>query len=326
MRKYLKLFLIEIIAINFICLGFCSVASASSKQQAEQYRDSGLKAQAEGDMEKAYENYQKAQELYPTWPVIYNDLGIILEAKAQLNEAEAMYFKAMALDDKYPSSYTNLAILYERKQDFSNAIFYWKKRIEFGPANDIWVERAKERIRILGLYEPEEVKDRLASPKITNTDNIGKDLSADKYNNKIVLKKPVENGSEAMDKISIKGLNGDTSGKKKAVLFYREQGFNLLAQDTEKEINAAEAPLLNKIKEEKDLLKTEQKEQWDSLNLDNKYCLATLADISKNDPRERIRETAQRVLWLHDQGYDISAKSEWQKIRNVQGLPPDDSE
>jgi len=324
MRKYLKLFLIEIIAINFICLSFCPQSFANFKEQAEQYRDSGVKAQAEGDIEKAYENYKKAQELNPTWPVIYNDLGIILEAKGQLNEAESMYFKAMALDDKYPSSYTNLAILYERRQDFPNAVFYWKKRIELGPANDIWVERAKERIRLLGLYEPQEVKDRLTPPKFQDKDETDKDLSANR--NKVIVKKPTKNNPGEINRISVKTSNTDIAEKKEAALFYREQGFTMLAKEMTEEVQEAEAPVLNKIREEKNSIRTEHQMQWNSLNLEDKYCLDALAAIGKNDSREKIRESALKVLWLHDQGYDVSAKSEWQKIRDVQGLPPDESE
>jgi tetratricopeptide (TPR) repeat protein len=328
MRKYLKLCFLGAVIVSLLGLCFCADAFADFKDEAQKLREAGFKAQIEGNVDKAYENYKKAQELWPSWPIIYNDLGIMLEAKGQYNEAEAMYFKAMALDQNYPSTYTNLAILYERKQDFPNASFYWKKRVDIGPENDPWVVRAKDRIRLIGYYQPGN-KEAIDQP------SFGKDLikedkpfkdGTNKDKIKIDKPKPIKKKINSLDDLIDEQNQTTIADKKKAALFYHEQGFKMLAKEEFEEIKEIEEPIKNEIKARQDSLRVERERKWYSLDINDPYCLEALDFIARTDQRQNVKDAALRVLFLHSQGYDISAKSEWQKIRNTQGLPPENLE
>lgn len=122
------------------------------QKQARNYRGQGYELQSQGDSERALSLYQKAIELDPGYAVVYNDLGVIYEAKGLLDKAEELYLRAMSMDPYYLSAYSNLAFLYENKGDFTQASYYWSKRVdlarELGLENDSWTEKAKKRLEI----------------------------------------------------------------------------------------------------------------------------------------------------------------------------------
>ena len=121
------------------------------QQQARRYRDEGLRLQRFGNLDSALKLYQKAAELEPTYPDIYNDLGIIYEAQGEPGRAEESYLQALKIDPYFLSAYSNLALLYEGKRDLTNAAYYWKKRVELGQLDDLWTLKAKTRLKDVRL-------------------------------------------------------------------------------------------------------------------------------------------------------------------------------
>ncbi len=137
------------------------------EEQAAYYRDLGLKAQREGNIELAYQYYQKAIELDPFYASVYNDMGVIWEAKGKDSLAERFYKKALEVDPNFLAAYTNLALLYEKKGNFLEAIRYWKARYKKGKKGELWRERAKEHLIALSARFP-ELKKELLQEKALN--------------------------------------------------------------------------------------------------------------------------------------------------------------
>ncbi len=125
------------------------------QKQARIYREQGFKLQTLGNIDGAMSLYQKAVELDPSYPVVYNDLGVIFETKGLAVRAEESYLKAISLDPYCLSAYSNLASLYENKGDYNNASFYWYQRVklglELGLEDDPWAKRAKQRLEDIDL-------------------------------------------------------------------------------------------------------------------------------------------------------------------------------
>jgi len=124
---------------------------SSLQQQARLYRLEGIKFQDAGDLDSALKLYQKAVELDPAYPDVYNDLGIIYEAKMQPERAEESYLQALKLNPAFLGAYTNLALLYESQRKLDKAAYYWKKRVEFGDPSDPWTLKAKQRLEDVRL-------------------------------------------------------------------------------------------------------------------------------------------------------------------------------
>jgi len=119
------------------------------KQQARLYRRQGIEKQMEGELIEAMNLYTSAIELDPDYAEVYCDLGIVYESYGVQEKAEKMYLTALEIDPNCLNAYSNLASLYEDKQDFQKAIDYWGRRAELGQPDDLWTEKAKERLSVL---------------------------------------------------------------------------------------------------------------------------------------------------------------------------------
>ncbi|MBN1913652.1 MAG: tetratricopeptide repeat protein [Candidatus Omnitrophica bacterium] len=152
--EYSPLFLILICGFVFYIFPFC--AQAQVNREAQDYRQQGLEAQEEGNIEEALACYQKAIIIDSNFPEAYNDIGIILEAKGQLEQAKYMYLKAVEIAPDYPYSYTNLALLFEAQKDYVQAIPNWVKRASLGTdVHDYWAELARSRLEEIARIYPE---------------------------------------------------------------------------------------------------------------------------------------------------------------------------
>lgn len=143
-----------------MCLGTnLSVAGQEeaplTRKEARSYRELGLEAQKQGDLQDALAYYQKSIAMDPEYPVTYNDAGIVLEVMGSPEAAKAMYLKAIELTPNYPDSYSNLAMLYESEGDYANAVTCWMKRDTMGSYNDPWTEAARRRIGDIAQAYPE---------------------------------------------------------------------------------------------------------------------------------------------------------------------------
>lgn len=143
----------------FFSPGYVAPADGSSKggdfadfslpAQARMYRQQGLEQQKMGNLDAALGFYKKAVEIDPAYAATYNDLGVLYEAYGLMEEAEANYLQALKLDPNFLSAYSNLALFYENRRQTEKAYFCWRKRLELGPADDPWTEKAKKKIDML---------------------------------------------------------------------------------------------------------------------------------------------------------------------------------
>jgi tetratricopeptide (TPR) repeat protein len=157
-KKILKSVL-AVITILLVTAGSKDVVfSGTLAEQAVEYRNKGYEVQKLGDIDKAIEYYQKAISINPYYATPHNDLGILYEEKGWFDRAETHYQKAIQIDPNYLSTYSNLALLYENRNEKDKASFYWMKRFKLGDPEDPWTQRAKERLRKLGLLDEEELE------------------------------------------------------------------------------------------------------------------------------------------------------------------------
>mgnify|MGYP000663302483 FL=1 len=134
-------------------------------ERSRYYRKKGFEYQSQGRLNEAMVCYHKAIMLDPTYTPAYNDLGIVYEAKGMEEKAEEVYLAGLKTDPNYPNLYTNLAMLYEKKKEYVSAARFWKKRIELGPPEDVWVKKAQERLVALREFVPELLAEEVAEMK-----------------------------------------------------------------------------------------------------------------------------------------------------------------
>jgi len=119
------------------------------KENAKDYYQKGLRAQADSNSNEAIRNFIKVTELDNRYAAAYNNLGIIYERDSKSDKAEAMYLKAIAADPNFCAAYSNLALFHEDRGDFSKALEYWRKRVAFGEPDDPWTVQALKRVKEL---------------------------------------------------------------------------------------------------------------------------------------------------------------------------------
>ncbi len=116
---------------------------------AMQWRQIGYSHQKNKEYDKALKSYNKAVELHPNYACIHNDLGIIYFHLGVYDKAIVEFQKAIKLDNEYLASYSNLATVYEQIGDNKKAIEYWRKRVAASKSNDVWTQKAKQKIEEL---------------------------------------------------------------------------------------------------------------------------------------------------------------------------------
>lgn len=184
---FLPALIVVLILLTCVCPSFAQL-SVESKKLAAEYRDKGLEAQRNGDMDTALVYYQKAMEIDPTMAIAYNDAGVIYEAKGWNDRAKQAYGKAIDLNPNLASPYYNLGSIYEKEGNLEKAIYYFKKRVLIGDWNDEWTTKARRELQSLGVSDPEVRADFLdqhlasieASNDIDNATPKGNDLDPKK--------------------------------------------------------------------------------------------------------------------------------------------------
>ncbi|UCD15717.1 MAG: tetratricopeptide repeat protein [Candidatus Omnitrophota bacterium] len=139
----------------FLILPFFSLYGEDDlDERAKVYRQEGYRRQSMGDIQNAFNYYQKAIHVEPLYVEVYNDLGVLYEAMGDDDNVVKMYTKALDIDPQYLPAYTNLAFFHEKKGDFEKASYYWQKRYELGEEGQYWWEVAKQHLDQLELYPP----------------------------------------------------------------------------------------------------------------------------------------------------------------------------
>jgi tetratricopeptide (TPR) repeat protein len=184
--KKITPYLLQIVLSIFLlsCAQFSwAELSVEIKRTAVEYRDKGLEAQKNGDMDTALVYYQKAMELDPTMAAAYNDAGVVYEIKGWNDRAKQAYAKAIELDPTIVGPYYNMGVIYEKEGDLEKAAYFFKQRVLMGDWNDEWTDKARQELKALGVSDPEIQKDfldqqmgRLEGENDINAEPRGNDL------------------------------------------------------------------------------------------------------------------------------------------------------
>mgnify|MGYP001561130860 CR=1 FL=1 len=144
------------VLISSLNPAFAEIADEyGNKEKAIEYRVKGYQAQKIGQLLEALAYYQKSVMIDPRNASVYNDIGIVYEMLGNSQEAEKSYLDALTVDSSYTDVYSNLALLYEKKGDFYKAARYWMKRAYDGKEDDLWAQKARQRLVEIGKIMPE---------------------------------------------------------------------------------------------------------------------------------------------------------------------------
>ena len=166
----------------------------SLQQQARLYRTEGMKFQELGDLDSALKFYQKAADLDPAYPEVYNDLGVIYEAVGMPERAEESYIQVLKIDPYFLSAYSNLALFYEGQRDLPNAAYYWKRRAELGAFDDPWTLKAEQRLADIRLsLSQDPMSDLLKNDIVDLMREVGNEKFAAKHGKKDLVASKVKN-------------------------------------------------------------------------------------------------------------------------------------
>lgn len=179
---YLLQIVLSIFLLSYAQFSWAEL-SVEIKRTAVEYRDKGLEAQKNGDMDTALVYYQKAMELDPTMAAAYNDAGVVYEIKGWNDRAKQAYAKAIELDPTIVGPYYNMGVIYEKEGDLEKAAYFFKQRVLMGDWNDEWTDKARQELKALGVSDPEIQKDfldqqmvRLEGESDINAEPRGNDL------------------------------------------------------------------------------------------------------------------------------------------------------
>ncbi len=114
--------------------------------KTDDYMQKGYAAWQAGNLTEAMDDYEKALMLQPNQTDALNFLGVIYEEMGLPQKAEEKYLTAISVDFKFLPAYSNLGILYWNQGDTPKAIFYFRKRMEWGLSNDPWTMKAEKAL------------------------------------------------------------------------------------------------------------------------------------------------------------------------------------
>ncbi|MEW6380934.1 MAG: tetratricopeptide repeat protein [bacterium] len=104
-------------------LGGCQGMKARL-QEAENHYEYGLLYLRNGKYNLAFGEFQKARELNPKDPRVYNGLGLTYYFQGKFSAAIQEYHKAIRLSPEYPEAYNNLAAALGKEERWSEVIRY----------------------------------------------------------------------------------------------------------------------------------------------------------------------------------------------------------
>lgn len=105
----------------------------NSYPSALAYNNRGIAHYAQGDVEAAFSDYNKAIQIDPAYFEAYVNRGIAHYGKGDFDLAISDYKKAIEINPKVSNAYYDLGLAYLKKNDFDEAIFNFNKAIEIYP-------------------------------------------------------------------------------------------------------------------------------------------------------------------------------------------------
>ena len=97
------------------------------------YTNMGLFYQNKQMYKEAIEEYKKALELNPKYPLAHNNLGILYKKSGRFDEAIKEYETAISLDPGYLNPCYNLGLLYLERGQLDKAAEYFEKALTINP-------------------------------------------------------------------------------------------------------------------------------------------------------------------------------------------------
>lgn len=107
----------------------------ANDRRATVLNDRGVANARSGQTKQAFEDYNRAIELFPEYPVAYNNRGNLLLAVGQLGEATKDFDRAILLAPGYAAAYSNRANARMKLGRLNEAIADFTKAIELMPAS-----------------------------------------------------------------------------------------------------------------------------------------------------------------------------------------------
>ena len=119
----------------------CTSAISSGRLQghdlAAAYNNRGFAYMANGDYERAIDDYNQAIELDPKYAFAYNDRGVAYYGKGDYDSAITDYNQAIQLDPKYAAAYYHRGNAYYGKKDYDGAITDYNQAIQLDPKHAV---------------------------------------------------------------------------------------------------------------------------------------------------------------------------------------------
>lgn len=103
------------------------------RPHASMYFNLGNALQAQGKLDEAVANYQKALALNLDFAEVHYNLGLALQTRGNLDAAIASYHKALLLNPGYVKAHYNLAIVHQAQGNLDAATESYRKTISMNP-------------------------------------------------------------------------------------------------------------------------------------------------------------------------------------------------
>ncbi|WP_245316783.1 tetratricopeptide repeat protein [Bradyrhizobium manausense] len=131
------------------CTAIISAGERLLAQLVAAYNNRGLAFRANGDLDRAIEDYDQAIRLMPDHHVAINNRGVALMAKGELDRAITDFDHAIRLKSDYFAAFGSRAAAYSRKGLFDRAIADLDVVIKADPKNQILIrERATMKAKM----------------------------------------------------------------------------------------------------------------------------------------------------------------------------------
>ncbi|MCU0640533.1 MAG: tetratricopeptide repeat protein [Candidatus Margulisbacteria bacterium] len=117
-------------------LTFWTNAARTSPHSPLAHRNLGAMFWLDGQVERAEQEYLKAQELNPGEPMVHNNLGLIYLNRGQLAAAEREFLTELQYYPDYDNALFNLGLLYARQGERRKAAALWQRTLDVNPLYD----------------------------------------------------------------------------------------------------------------------------------------------------------------------------------------------
>lgn len=106
---------------------FVSAAELAIPGRARKEFDKGVEALHKHDLQQARHHFEKAVDLYPTFPSAYNNLGVVFARLGQVDSEREALQNALKLNDHFELAYLNLGRMDIARSNFTDAETVLKK-------------------------------------------------------------------------------------------------------------------------------------------------------------------------------------------------------